>query len=583
MPSPQSLVLRFVLAAGLGVVADPGADLRVLRVVPSGDASPTTAVTVTFDRPVAGSLDRTVDPGAVFAIAPAVAGAVDWRDPVTLRFRPAAPLTPNTSYTVTVANSFAAMDGSRLREPYAFTFRVRGPRVLAGSPIGPNGGTPYLAPDARFDLVVDAPVDPAAVEAAVYLMFNRLCGRPGAVRLAVEGQRAITADDRWDFREAGGWDRDRSADPLRRVVRLAPRTPLPHGCGGELVVPTAFDQRSWAQPLRWGLATYGDFRLARAGCGWEGIAFCPTGPLVLRFSTPVRGADVQRHIALRPAVPFELGDTSDVRADWVLDATLRPHTAYAVVADAALRDGFGQALTGNPVATITTTGYAPAINYAPGRAVVERKGAGTFALTFVNVDTLEVVTAPVPDSLEAAFLARSEWRWNELWPALLPTARRDRIPVTSPRDRVRVYGVKLAAPEYRRPGTPTLLAVQVTSRGLDSLSRRQRPIALLQVTDLGVHARVGSEDGVVWVTGRERRAAPGGRRGRAARREGPDHRPVGDGHERHRPAHRLRLGLGGRRGRGGRGGRGLQLSGLRRASSSAPTGRSSASTTTTPT
>ena len=47
--------------------------------------------------------------------------------------------------------------------------------------------------------------------------------------------------------------------------------------------------------------------------------------------------------------------------------------AYAVVVDRALRDGFDQSLTGNPVATLTTTGYAPAINYAPGRAVVERK------------------------------------------------------------------------------------------------------------------------------------------------------------------------------------------------------------------
>ena len=116
--------LRIALAAGLGVLADPGTELRVLRVVPSGEASPTTAVTVTFDRPVAGSLDRTVDPRAVFTIAPAVAGTVDWRDPVTIRFRPAAPLAPNASYTVTVANNFAAMDGSRLREPYAFTFRV---------------------------------------------------------------------------------------------------------------------------------------------------------------------------------------------------------------------------------------------------------------------------------------------------------------------------------------------------------------------------------------------------------------------------------------------------------------------------
>jgi len=115
MPSPQALVLRFALAAGLGVVADPGADLRVLRVVPSGDASPTTAVTVTFDRPVAGSLDRTVEPRAVFGIAPAVDGAVDWRDPVTLRFRPALPLAPNTSYTVTVANSFAGPAAAALR------------------------------------------------------------------------------------------------------------------------------------------------------------------------------------------------------------------------------------------------------------------------------------------------------------------------------------------------------------------------------------------------------------------------------------------------------------------------------------
>ena len=44
-------------------------------------------------------------------------------------------------------------------------------------------------------------------------------------------------------------------------------------------------------------------------------------------------------------------------------------------------------------------------------------------------------------------------------------------------------------------------ALPISGRGLDSLSQRQRPIALLQVTDLGVHARVGSGDGVVWVTG----------------------------------------------------------------------------------
>jgi uncharacterized protein YfaS (alpha-2-macroglobulin family) len=504
MPSAQSLVFRLVLAAAAGALAEPGTDLRVLRVTPAGDASPTTVVTVMFDRPVAGSLDRSVDPRAVLSLAPAVPGVVDWRDPVTLRFRPAAPLTPNAVYTVTVANGFAAMDGSRLRGPYVFSFRVRGPRVLAGLPVGPDAGSRYLPPDAHFDLVVDAPAESAVVAASTYLEFGPLCARPGVIPLAVERQRAVREDDPWSFREAGGWDRDRAADGLRRVVRLVPRAPLPRGCAGELVVPGAFDEPGTTAPRRWPFATYGDFRLATAACGWN-RAPCPTGPIVLGFTTPVRGAEVRRHVSLRPEVPFELSDTAATRAEWVLETTLAPRTGYAVVVDRGLRDDFGQALAGNPVATVVSTGYAPAINYASGRAVVERKGPRTFALSFVNVDTLEVVTAPIPDSLEAAFLARSEWRWNDLWPALLPGARRERLPVGGMPDRVRAYGVKL-------PDDHRLMAVQVTSPRLDSLSRRQRPIALLQVTDLGVHARIGSEEGVVWVTG----AGDGRPRGGAA-------------------------------------------------------------------
>jgi hypothetical protein len=275
VPFPQSLALRIALVAGVGLLADPGTELRVLRVTPSGDASPTATVTITFDRPVAGSLDRTVDPVAVFRISPAAAGTVDWRDPVTLRFRPASPLIPNTTYSVTVATGFAAMDGSRLREPYGFAFRVRGPRALAGAPVGPNGGSRYLPPDARFDLVVDAPVDSATVGREAYLEFGRLCSRPGVVRLGVEGSRAIGEADRWDFREAGGWDRDRAADPLRRVVRLAPEAALPHGCEGELALPAAFGQPGGSAVQRWAFATYADFRIVKARCGWNDAPCLP--------------------------------------------------------------------------------------------------------------------------------------------------------------------------------------------------------------------------------------------------------------------------------------------------------------------
>nr|MBA3259977.1 hypothetical protein [Gemmatimonadales bacterium] len=266
-----------------------------------------------------------------------------------------------------------------------------------------------------------------------------------------------------------------------------------------LVLPASFDERGRADLTRWEFTTYGAFRLVRAACSWD-AEFCPGGPVTLYFSTPVRGGEVQRKVALRPAVPFTVSDTVEARPEWVLEAPLRPRTGYVAVADPSLTDVFGQRLGGNPVATLKTTGHAPAVSYASGHTVVERKGARTFGLTFVNVDTLEVRIAPVPDTLEAAFLARGEWGGRELWPALFSRAERSRVPVRGERDRVRVYGVKLPAPAAG-PGRPTLMAVQVTSPGLDSASRVEPPIALVQVTDLGVHARVGSEEGVVWVTG----------------------------------------------------------------------------------
>src|SRR3989475_6951713 len=121
------------------LVVSSSTPLRVLRVTPTDRAAATTTiVAVTFDRPVAGSLDASVDPKRIFTITPAVAGRVEWRDPITLRFTPAAPLNPATEYTVAVSSDFAAMDGSRFEKPYSFTIRVHGTIPLGGAPAGPN-------------------------------------------------------------------------------------------------------------------------------------------------------------------------------------------------------------------------------------------------------------------------------------------------------------------------------------------------------------------------------------------------------------------------------------------------------------
>jgi uncharacterized protein YfaS (alpha-2-macroglobulin family) len=500
-----ALVLASLPALGH---AQTPAPLRVVRVTPDGDASPMAAITVTFDRPVAGSLDRSVDASTVLRVEPAVGGKPEWRDPMTIRLTPSPALTPGARYTVTVANGFRAIDGSALAEPHRFTFRVQGPTLIGGLPVSPEGRPrppEHITPRQRFTLVYSAPVDLARLSSAAYLEFRADCSPQRIIRLQATTQRRIASDDPHNIAEAGGWRRERAADSLRRVVQLTPASELPLGCPGELVAPSELDDPGSPRYTRMSFATYGALQLRDVVCqgarqGPRQI-FCPAGPLAVTFSNPVRGGEVLRRLRLFPETRFTIGDTASESTTWTLEATLKPHVGYAIIADTAMRDVFGQSLRGNPALGYRTTGYAPAIKHPFGRLLVERVGFRTLAVEHVNVDTLVATIAPIPDSLEAKMLGRFAWAEEDSWPSLERSATVQRLPVRAAADRPMVTGVRFTAPDASRPGTPTLFAVKVNGRGSAGDASGQGPTALVQVTDLGVHARIGVSEAAVWVTG----------------------------------------------------------------------------------
>ncbi|MEO5813743.1 MAG: Ig-like domain-containing protein, partial [Gemmatimonadaceae bacterium] len=504
------LVLSITAACPVRALAQRDTPLRVVRVTPGSDPTPLSRITVTFDRPVAGSLDRTVDATTILRVLPAIPGKIEWRDPVTIRLTPSALLAPGTQYTVTVANNFRAMDGSALAEPYGFTFRVRGPTLLTGFPVGPPdtgqrayAGVPraeHVVPNQKFELVYSTPVDLRKLSAASFVELNATCGGQRIVKLVAESQRRIRKGDRNSIEQAGGWDRDRSADSLRRVVLLTPQTALPHGCVADLVAPVEVEDPSTHGVARFNFATYGDLRLGVAACA-RGTTECPTGPIVVNFTNPVRGAEVVRRLHLLPQTKFTVRDTSAESTEWTLEATLKPRTGYAVVADTAMRDVFGQSLTGNPAAGMRTTGYTPSITHAFGRLLVERVGAHTLAVQHVNVDTLIATIVPVPDSLEARVLNKFAWGGDTLWNSLVRTANVVRIPVRNVLDRPTITGVRIPTLNAMRAGTPALFAVKISGRAAGTTARTEGAPALIQVTDLGVHAKIGVNDGAVWVTG----------------------------------------------------------------------------------
>ena len=490
-----ALLMAAVTAGGLAVSQQPA--LHVLRTAPENGAAPTDAVAVTFDRPVAGQLDGTVDPRTIFTIAPAVAGRLEWRDPITLRLTPDAPLTPGATYTVTVANTFQAMDGSRLAEPYRFTFRVGGPRVLDGSPVGRYEHPRFLRSGTPFELLVSAPADLGVASRLVSVKLAPGCG-VSSIALSAASQRPVSDHDPDRYRWAGGWQRDRRADALRRVVRFVPERPLPAGCAGQLVVPATLDEQGAASTQEWEFSTYGAFRLQSVRCtNWPQ---CPAGYLIAEFTTPVRGSQVLRAVRVAPAVPFTVDDSTAETAVWVLEGALRTRTAYTVTVDTSLRDVFGQRLAGPRTGTLTTTGYAPSIDYPTGRMLIERGSFRTLSVRHVNVDTLLVTTAPVPPSLEAQVLAIPEWNTADVW-SLVSAGATTRTVVLQGRPDVPLVSA-IKAPTYNavRPDAPTLTAIRIAPPRGDTAERRRGRVALVQVTDLGVAARLGATEAVVWAT-----------------------------------------------------------------------------------
>ncbi len=513
------------LAVALTVSAAPD-PLRVIRAGPSNPAAPTDTVLITFDRPVAGSVDNTVPASSIVRIDPAISGRVEWRDPVTLRVVPDAPLPRGRTYQVVVSREFRAMDGSSLEQPYRFVFRVRGPTLLGGSPVSGEDTARLIARTPRLTLFYDAPVADADIAARARLLPAATC-RDSAGRRAQavllrplsDAERAAdTADSANTPGRSGARARptDDTQGSLPYAVRLVAERQLPANCDATLVAPTELgtgkvERTPVLADANWHFRTHGAFQIDSARCA--GAPWCPQGPVLLHFSTPVRGAELARVLNIAPRTSLFL-DTARTAATWQLSGTLVPRTAYALILARGLRDVFGQSLGGNPSVGIRTTGYAPDVQAPSGRLTVERTGFRTLAVRTMNIDTLLVERLSVPDSATARLLAGGEWTWREFWLAQPRGITRQRIAITRTPDRGRIVSVAMPAGTAAQPA-PALQLVRVRdARGAEQANDADEwfRLALVQVTDLGVHAKIGDNSGLVWVTdGRDGRVQSGAR------------------------------------------------------------------------
>src|SRR3989442_1224182 len=139
-----------------------------------------------------------------------------------------------------------------MRPLHAAALLVTADTNSARPPVSGHRHPKFVPPPTRFELVYSAPADLEQLAATAHLEFSGSCAGRRVIRLRALEQRLITSKASWEYKEAGGYQRDRSADSLRRVVSLTPEAPLPAACAGELVTQSILDAEGTSAYVRWG-------------------------------------------------------------------------------------------------------------------------------------------------------------------------------------------------------------------------------------------------------------------------------------------------------------------------------------------
>jgi uncharacterized protein YfaS (alpha-2-macroglobulin family) len=465
-------------AAG-GVAAGP---FRVVFGSPKGSTVDPSEVTVVFSRPMrplelAGN--ESAPPASLVVKGTKVAPPGEWRWIGTnaLVFAPRPRLARATEYEVTVPGGTKALDGSPLAAPYAFTFSTARPAVAREEP---NEGETHLEPEAHFDLRFSQPVDPKEVERATHLV-------------AGEKKRSIAYAAAWPEKDD------------KTFVRITPASPLP--LDSDIDVEVDASLRGIEGPLPMGKAqtlhtrTYGPLAVLSVDCSHinDGTALClPDVSPYARFSNEVPRKEILAHVRVEATKL----SWSPLRADEEpesfvsIPARLAPARKYRVVVTAGLTDRYGQKLA-HDFSQVLDIGDVPQqleIGLS-GETFEASAHAGAIPITSVNLDSYELVAAPVDPVGLASFLAfdgrgdifdRAAALGGAHRVEVRPGGVRN-VDTTRPIDLARLVG-----PKGRGAG---VLGVRAIERGLPQSDTRA-----IAVTDLGISGKMSRFGSAVWVT-----------------------------------------------------------------------------------
>jgi hypothetical protein len=418
--------------------APAGPDLKVLRVVPEGDAVPFPGrqIVVTFDRPVTPLGAMTVDADrSLVDVIPSVNCQWHWLDPRSLAcdLNAAQALVPATRYTVTVVGGLKAADGAVLKDPYQWSFTTERPLIKEYSfRTWRSPGMPVIR------LVFNQPVTQDSVESSLRFaaetaavatpdpydreVFNvlPLPGEPGAL-IVPGGTPAAKSDDRTTERSTAAGQTIQA----RRIWLVSPQRELPVNTLVRLKVTPGL--RSYAGPLtgiekrtvvafdtfpgvpfpRCAMPCRQQIRFDSADASKDQPACNPFGRISLAFSAPVIAPEIKSHLVLDPDLlngrtdydPWanvypssQLGSPHKRGTEYTVELPEHLHAfrAYSIVSLRGVQDEFGRLLQGPAAMDFRTDHRSPRLKVVHPVSVLEKNAPTSMPLYVTNLTDIDI-------------------------------------------------------------------------------------------------------------------------------------------------------------------------------------------------
>lgn len=443
---------------------------------PRGETTQGAEIAIVFSKPMRALGLPPGEPRPPITITPPAKGAFHWLGSSGLRFDAAEELAPATPYRVEIPAGTRALDGSTLAAPYVLEFTTPLPAV---SSVTPETGSRDVPLDTSITLSFNMPIARAEVVRAVSIRAGKK-GAPvaftitdggDATRWVLAPRASLPVDTDVRVRVDGSLRAASGALPAGRDAEIAFHTVEP---------PRVKDWSCWPHPS--------DER----ACNPDETN------VTLELSALVKQKALARAIRIDPPVKWNRealdgdGETDQVS----ISGDFKPGVTYRLRLDPGhgptrVTDAWGQGLAGDGAKTLRFGDRPGSLSFSVAGTYWPAPGKHEIPIAITNVTQASVIATPLTlqDVLEArGGVAR-----------LTPPAAGKRITLPTPtlnEDRLVPVQIEELLGNAT-PRGPILLETSYRERGAakDQVSLRE-----VQITDVGISARVGHGAAIVVVT-----------------------------------------------------------------------------------